>query len=73
VDAVQPVGYTDALDPDEQITAEEEIADTIAVYQEQMTEQALTEEALAALGRDILLRVLRRFRPDLVAPLPENQ
>ena len=54
--------YTDKLPPGEQLDAEEWIAaafhDRPGLY--------IHEEDAAALGRDILLEILTRFRPDLV-------
>jgi hypothetical protein len=66
--------YVDTLDPDEQVTAEEEIAAYIHAYQDQMLatqddgidDDTLTEEDCGDMSRAILLLVLRRFRPDLV-------
>jgi len=54
-------GYNDKLVPDEQITAEEDIA--FKIYSTE--NNFLDEEECAKLGRDILKLVLAKFRPDL--------
>lgn len=64
------IPYSDALDGDEQVRAEEEIAAYISDERFISVvldgdEIFLTEEEVAQIGRDILYMVLRRFRPDL--------
>ncbi len=54
--------YSDKLDPDDQITAEESIASIIFDY----TSGLIEEEDCAELGRKILREVLREFRPELI-------
>jgi hypothetical protein len=56
--------YTDKLDADKQITAEELIASSIALVNTD-GDGCVNEEAAAELGRDILYLILRQFRPDL--------
>jgi hypothetical protein len=61
------LSYTDALDADEQVTAEELIAARIF----DTTNGALSEEMCQQLGRDLLLDILAQFRSDLVVQLVE--
>lgn len=69
------LGYNDKIDATEQVDAEELIASLIRGRQENeianceangIEDWSLTDEDCADLGRDILLAVLHRFRPDLV-------
>lgn len=53
--------YGDSFDPDEQVTAEETIAATIF----DSTGIACSEEKAGSLGRKILKKILKQFRPDL--------
>lgn len=63
------VPYSDALDGDEQITAEEEVAGYI--FDELHIDcDALSEDVAAEMGRNIVYKVLRRFRPDLFVDAP---
>lgn len=55
--------YNDLLDPDDQITLEETIA---GMAFDATRGGRLSEESAARLGRDVLLAVLSRARPDLV-------
>lgn len=55
------IGYSDDLDPDEQVDAEEEV--TAIIFEGQGFEGS--EEEAAELGRKVLYSVLSRFRPDL--------
>lgn len=55
------MGYNDKLDADEQIDMEEKIASHLFHGPYEME-----EEDVAKMGRDILLMVLEKFRPDLV-------
>jgi len=72
-------GYNDRLDPDQQVTAEEEIAAVIDRYQEHfkakhgLDEMPFGEEDCAELGRRILLVVLQEFRPDLIAGADDEE
>lgn len=63
--------YNDTLDADDQISSEEMIASLIFDAEENAVkggdEPVFTEEECAQLGRDILIRVLAQFRPDLVS------
>jgi hypothetical protein len=52
--------YSDILNPDDQITTEEAISALIFDRTE------VGEEYAQGMGRDILLLVLTKFRPDLV-------
>lgn len=58
------MAYKRILDPDLQISTEESIASLIFERTEDIAH--LSEDACAQLGRDILLLVLKRFRPDLL-------
>jgi|HubBroStandDraft_3_1064219.scaffolds.fasta_scaffold87594_3 hypothetical protein len=68
----RPKGYTEALDADIQITAEEAIASMIRAKIEEAEDSngdadfTLTDEDCADLGRSILLHILSEFRPDLI-------
>lgn len=57
-------GFNDKLDPIDQVDTEEAIAaylfDSCGIR---------NEELVADMGRDILLIVLRKFRPDLCLPV----
>lgn len=55
-------GYNDTMNPDQQITMEEQIA----AYCFDTSE--VGEETAAKAGRDILLMILTQFRPDLFEP-----
>ena len=60
--------YNETLDPDAQITVEEEIASVISEYQDLLAlvpAARLMDDDLVYLGRAILRVVLQRFRPDL--------
>lgn len=63
--------YNDTLDAEQQVDTEEMIASLIFDAEEKsvwgVEEHHLSEEECAQLGRDILLRVLAEFRPDLVS------
>lgn len=59
------IGYNDKLDPDRQVTAEEKIASVIFTSFRNVY-PAVSEEDAQQLGRDILVLVLKEFRPDLV-------
>jgi len=52
--------YNDTLDPDEQITTEEDIASTLFAV------TTLDESRCQRLSQRILLLVLEKFRPDLI-------
>ena len=54
------MAYNDSLNPDDQISAEEEIAFLIFNF------CSVDEEDCSLLGKDILHLVLKRFRPDLI-------
>ncbi len=54
--------YNDNLDPDQQITAEEQIA----AYLFDNFRDGFTEEKAAEASRSILLKILEEFRPDLI-------
>lgn len=54
--------YNDKLDPDDQISAEEEIA---AYLFEEFRDDGFNEETANEAGKAILLKILKRFRPDL--------
>ena len=59
------IGYNDKLDPDKQVTAEERIAARIFdSFRENYP--GISEDDAQRMGRDILLMVLKEFRPDLV-------
>lgn len=58
--------YNDKLDPDVQISAEEQIAFAIFNATELSRDGILSEETCSQLGRDILHAVLEEFRPDLM-------
>lgn len=69
--------YSNKLDADEQISAEEMIAATIKEAVENeieaseangLEDKSLTDEDCNDLGRTILRAVLRRFRPDFFVP-----
>lgn len=55
------MSYNEKLDADEQISAEESIA--AFLYE---SAPSMSEDQAAELGRNILLLVLRKFRPDLI-------
>lgn len=55
--------YRETMNADEQITAEESIAAIIF----EMAEQEMTQENCQELGREILLKILTKFRPDLIS------
>jgi hypothetical protein len=61
------MGYTEKMDADEQITMEEEIAS--AIFE---TLDESDEDECAHLGREILLMVLMKFRPDLAEGVEEE-
>lgn len=54
--------YAEHFEPAQQVDAEELIASAIF---DKMRDMALTEEEVQELGRDILKKILGRFRPDL--------
>jgi len=61
--------YNDKLDASDQIDTEESIAATIFDFINAPIEErnaAADEEGCAQLGRDILLLVLKKFRPDMI-------
>jgi hypothetical protein len=61
------VSYSDQLDPDQQIGAEEWIAGQIFDFEEDNGIYIRPdEEQCAEMGRRILRGILARFRPDLV-------
>ncbi len=63
------VAYNDNLDPDEQITMEERIAAYISEIPKDDFDGVfyhISEEGAGNAGREILLMVLEKFRPDLI-------
>ena len=71
----QEIAYNDQLDYTEQVDTEEEIATMIWQRQGKIAStigdltnfEGFSPDDCNDLGRDILYRVLRRFRPDLFA------
>ncbi len=63
MDNDQP-GYNEKLDATDQVDAEEMIASMI--FDTRDEDRQVCEGDCAQLGRDILLAVLAKFRPDLV-------
>lgn len=59
---LERLGYVEELHPDEQVSAEEEIA----AYVDQAANDRDYDIDPSVVGRDVLLIVLRRFRPDLI-------
>jgi hypothetical protein len=55
--------YTANLDPDVQVTAEEDIA--ARIFHRCQCAGELSEEDCQELGKQILLAVLQEFRPDM--------
>jgi hypothetical protein len=72
--------YGNDFSPEDQVDAEEMIAAVIHDFQDDMIgqqedtckDQTLTVEDCGDLGRLILLLVLQKFRPDLIAVEPAN-
>lgn len=58
--------YTNELDPDLQITTEENIAAMIFNYSPEWEDNLLEENDCNELAKQILHFVLEKFRPDLV-------
>ena len=60
--------YNNNLDPDEQITMEEQIASIIFDSRDTLSKETFNfdEEAVSDLSKDILKAVLTKFRPDLI-------
>lgn len=62
------VAYNDKLNADEQIAMEEAIASYLfSLNNEVDAEGGIAEDLAAQGGRDILLMVLEKFRPDLIS------
>jgi len=66
------MSYKDWLDPDHQVSVEEQIASLIFLYDSQEPDgftPALwpSEEECIDMGKRILALVLKEFRPDLIA------
>ena len=63
--------YSDSLSGEDQVDAEELIAS--AIFQKIPDDTRPTEEECQGLGRDILYRVLQKFRPDVFVKIPDEE